>query len=179
MGTRRHERQRLVTNTLSEKSGFLLSESDIVYAKQSEAYGIWRAHPSQARPVPFLVAVTYARAPAPTADDWVTSELLGLVDLEENWDGYGAHPPTPVALRLVSKFLKSWSAQPCRPWVMGTPEGGVILEWETEDVDLILEFGEIGQTNAYARMQHVECEGPVHEHWNIIFDALDRLWFHD
>ena len=62
---------------------------------------------------------------------------------------------------------------------MGTPEGGVLLEWETEDVDLILEFGEMGQINAYVRTQYVECEGSVREHWSIIWDALDRLWFHD
>lgn len=168
-----------MTNILREESGFLLSEGDVVYAKQPEAYGIWRSRPTQVSPGAFLVAVKRARAPEPTADDWVNSELLDLVDLEEDWDGYGAHPPTLLALEIVGKFLKHWSAQPCRPWIMGTPEGGVILEWETEDVDLILEIGEEGHNNAYVRTQHAECEGPVHEHWNMICDALDRLWFHD
>ena len=62
---------------------------------------------------------------------------------------------------------------------MGTPEGGILLEWETEAVDLTLEFDELGHIIAYVKTQYLECEGPVVEHWNTVVDAMSHLWSHD
>ena len=169
-----------MSNALHNSSGFLLSEDDVMYARQVESYGFWHSYASRVAYGSFRFSIfENTRAQEPDLDDWVTAELLGLVDLDENWDGHGAYPPTPKALETVSTFLKPWNTRPCRPSIMGTPEGGVLLEWDTDDVDLTLEFDELGRTIAYVKTQYAECEGPVTEHWNIVVDAISRLWSHD
>ncbi len=109
------------------------------------------------------------------SDRWVERELTSLVDLDDDWDGYGAFAPTAEALREAAQFLQIWRGFPCRPAVTGSTEGGVLLEWAVDDVELVLEFEEQGDVSAYVRMGQTELEGPVHEHQETVRVALARL----
>ena len=108
-------------------------------------------------------------------DKWVERELTLLVDLDDDWDGYGAFAPTVEALREAAQFLQVWRGFPCRPAVTGSTEGGVLLEWAVDDVELVLEFEDQGEVSAYVRMGQTELEGPVHEHQETVRVALTRL----
>ena len=60
--------------------------------------------------------------------------LVHLSTLEDNWDGYGAHPITDAALQASAHALSSFKtgdrsdAPP--PWLMPSNDGGLIFEWE-------------------------------------------------
>ena len=125
------------------------------------------------RPHHVIVAQDWRHSPG--SDGWVEQELTRLVDLDDNWDGYSAVAPTAEALRAAAHFLEMWRPQPCRPTVMGSTEAGVLLEWETDEVALILEFEEQGDVSAYVQMDQTEVEGPVPEHLEAVRDALERL----
>ena len=109
------------------------------------------------------------------ADEWVERELTSLVDLDDDWDGYGAFAPTAEALREAAQFLQIWRGLPRRPAVTGSTEGGVLLEWAADDVELVLEFEDHGEVSAYVRIGQTELEGPVHEHQETVRVALARL----
>ncbi len=104
--------------------------------------------------------------------------LAALVDLDEDWDGYGALSPRPEAVEAANDFLRSLLALTSlpEPDVMGSTEGGVLLEWETADVDLILEIEPLGTANAYVKTPLFEVEGPVGEHVIQVGEALALLW---
>lgn len=109
------------------------------------------------------------------SDKWVERELTSLVDLDDDWDGYGAFAPTVEALNATAQFLQFWRRYSCRPAVTGSTEGGVLLEWVTDGVELVLEFDDQGEVSAYVRMGQTETEGPVLEYQETVRAALVRL----
>ena len=59
---------------------------------------------------------------------------------------------------------------------MGSTEGGVLIEWQTEEVDLILEIESSGEVNAHVRTESQETEGPAGDQINRVVEALSRPW---
>jgi hypothetical protein len=67
--------------------------------------------------------------------------IATLMQLEENWDGYGAKPVQPnlgdVAINRLRQLIPR-DAPP--PQVVPTPMGGLQFEWHLSQVDVELEF---------------------------------------
>jgi hypothetical protein len=102
--------------------------------------------------------------------------LLGpLLDLDANWDGYGALAPSPGALSLAAKFLNSARDRLPVPDVMASVAGGVILEWESSDVDLILEVGPLGAVTAHVRRGDLAEDGMLAELEPAVAEAIGVL----
>ena len=98
--------------------------------------------------------------------------MLQLVDLGDNWDGYGALRPNPDSLKASSEFLKAWQSDWTRPVVLASTEGNVVLEWYQDDLILILEFEAPGGVTSYVKYGGNESEGPVSENIDAIRNAL-------
>ena len=112
-------------------------------------------------------------------EGWLVPALTRLVDLDDGWDGYGAAAPSSEALAITSQFLRTldtWKRQAPIPAVMASTEGGVLLEWETEEVDLILEFQAMGDVIAHVRTESCETEGPVGDQIDRVAEAFSCLW---
>jgi len=104
------------------------------------------------------------------------SELLApLTALEENWDGYGALAPSAGALKAAEDVLVEWGRSVPPPQVMASVEGGVLLEWESRDVDLVVDVGAEGGVSVYVRACDVENEGPLDDHRQEAERALTLL----
>ena len=97
--------------------------------------------------------------------------------------GYGAAAPTPTALRTAARFIQGLLDSAKRisadslpmPDVMASVSGGVLLEWESDEVDLFLDLGPNAIVAVYVRRADSEEEGPLLEHHEAVADALDRL----
>jgi len=69
-------------------------------------------------------------------------QLEAMRHLQENWDGYGAAVPRSNLLELAKEFaglieavMKTSRAAPCLLHVSPTRSGGVLIEWEADDVE--------------------------------------------
>ena len=94
--------------------------------------------------------------------------------LKADWDGYGAHPPRQRAIEVTEQF---WSSLARRhhlpvPAVMATPEGGVYLEWDTQNAVLMIEFGPDGAIEIYAKTPDFDVDGPLQDYHNEFWQAL-------
>lgn len=109
---------------------------------------------------------------APSA---VIELLAPLTALEENWDGYGALAPTQGALKVAADVLGEWTRGVLPPQVMPSVGGGVLLEWETRDVDLVIDVAAEGGVSVYVRACGKESEGSFEEHRHEAEQALALL----
>ncbi len=102
-------------------------------------------------------------------------DLIGpLLALADGWDGHGAAAPSRQALTLASQFLAALTAAPF-PDVMPSVDGGVILEWEGDEVDLVIEILGTRQSTVYVRRGDIEEEGPLSAHRQAAAEALAAL----
>lgn len=106
-----------------------------------------------------------ARRPAARA-------LEPLLSLTDDWDGHGAIAPSIDALKITSTFLRSLSGAAQVPDVMASVSGGVLIEWEAAEVDLILEVESHGSVNVHVRKGDTEEEGPLAAHRVAVSEAL-------
>lgn len=82
---------------------------------------------------------------AGTARDAILARLDELAGLKEDWDGYGAYPPSSVALTVAAQFVDQILREPLPPpIVVPVPSGGVQLEWAAGSVEIDLEIGPDG-----------------------------------
>ena len=59
------------------------------------------------------------------------NRVLGYVELEQNWNSYGADPvDREVIIRVARKLIELHRRGEPMPWVVPTPNGGLCLEWE-------------------------------------------------
>ena len=106
----------------------------------------------------------------------VVIELLApLVELDDDWDGYGALAPRAGALKAAADVLVEWGRSIPSPQVMASVAGGVLLEWESRDVDLVVDVGAEGSVSVYVRACDAESEGPLDEHRQEAEQALALL----
>ena len=106
----------------------------------------------------------------------VVIELLApLAALDDDWDGYGALAPRAGALKAAADVLVWWGQNVPPPQVMASVGGGVLLEWESRDVDLIVDVGADGDISVYVRGGDGESEGPLDEYRQEAEQALALL----
>ena len=71
-------------------------------------------------------------------DERFPSERLS--NLQSNWDGYGALPPSP---RTIAEALNIWVWLPGDGWqVVPVPSGGVQIERHRDGVDIEISVAE-------------------------------------
>ena len=74
--------------------------------------------------------------------------MSDILELEDNWNSYGAPPIGPVCVLTALEFLKDAMADDTpTPSVVPTSCGGVQIEWHVNSVDLEIEFypnGKVG-----------------------------------
>ncbi|HXE71465.1 MAG TPA: hypothetical protein VNO81_02300 [Candidatus Nitrosotenuis sp.] len=137
------------------------------------SFTIEEAQPSEA-----LVTLPYWRVKVePWAPEWVQSclqRIRGFLDHEEGWDSYDGRPLTKEALRkglAVLAFIEAYGLP--APFVAPTSSGGILFEWQREDIDAQLEVGPGGEVSLYLlRPDGSEEEIPDQEDVTV---ALDKL----
>lgn len=109
---------------------------------------------------------------------WAYDKLRPLRMLDDDWDGYGAVAPSDEALARAHEFLvtlETWPTCAPRPDVMASTEGGVLVEWDADGVEVIVEFPARGCVNVYVKTPRAEAEGPVTGHLDDLSQALSHL----
>lgn len=78
------------------------------------------------------------QSPLPDFDNPPVEEaLLKLLDLEENWDSYGASRIRRANVTIALSLLRSIMRQDTPPpIVVATSDGSVQLEWHQRDIDI-------------------------------------------
>lgn len=98
------------------------------------------------------------RSASPTSDPdgstWpepALSRLEELAGLLPGWDGGAASTPSPAVLAAVREFVLSdlVASLQTKPDLVPTVEGGILIEWHTEAVDLIIEPSVSGAAGSY------------------------------
>ena len=106
-------------------------------------------------------------------------QLFGpLVNLYDNWDGhFGCAPKVEElenAARLVTKLLEEApGSRLANPEVIASVDGGVIVDWETQDISLQLSFND--GVDVFVRIDGLEQEGPLGYHVDLVREAMGRL----
>lgn len=86
--------------------------------------------------------------------DWSTSaswwteiidRLNSLLQLPDNWNGYGERAVTPAAVAAALKLLGGNLSAPT-PWVVPLSSGGLQIEWHADTIDLEIEIPSSGGT---------------------------------
>ncbi len=122
-------------------------------------------------------AVAAGRRPQPhgLSDSWADRKLRRLRTLGDDWDGHGAAAPASEALARSHQFLvtlETWPRHVPRPDVMASTEGGVLVEWDADGVEVIIEFPVRGCVSVYLKTPRAEVEGPVEDHLHDLSEAL-------
>lgn len=90
-------------------------------------------------------------------------KVIKLSNLPENWDSYDGKPPAPntilLAIKLIASLPWSYFDDVPVPAVIPTSEGGLQLEWNSENRELELEVRPSGQIELF-RCQNGE---PIEE----------------
>lgn len=95
--------------------------------------------------------------------------------LLDNWDGQGAIAPDMTAIRAAQGFIAELPSE-VPPAVSASTTGGVLLEWESESVDLLLEIRNDGAVEALVSWSTgTEVEGPLATLKQQVLDALAVL----
>jgi hypothetical protein len=93
-------------------------------------------------PIPIVES---ERGPTTILDALLTKVVL-LTLLPNNWDGYGAIPPNELINKQINDFLPQFPERLLQYTttddMYATPHGTVVLEFQKEKNELIIEFGE-------------------------------------
>lgn len=105
----------------------------------------------------------------------LAEKFLRLVALESNWDGHGALRPRPDSLQVVAEFLAALPSEMPDPDVLASTTGGVLLEWEQDDVELLLTVSGAAFSSAVVAVDDSEVEGPIDSVRDEVLEALSKL----
>jgi len=86
----------------------------------------------------------------------VYAQLESLAELDQDWDSYGASPPTPVALSRASRLMLDVATRALetvdsdeamsKPWFIAPlAGGGTQIEWRNGTCTVEVEFGPEGR----------------------------------
>ncbi|MCY4104680.1 MAG: hypothetical protein OXG55_15705 [bacterium] len=109
---------------------------------------------------------------------WAYGTLREMESLGDDWDGHGALAPSGEALTRAHEFLvtvETWPPRALRPDVMASTEGGVLVEWDADGAEIIIEFPSRGCVNVYLKTARIEAEGPVRDHLADLSEALSHI----
>lgn len=170
-----------MTITESSTGGHLLSASwpdTAAYGPISEFLVDEVLHVAHGPAIFRVAAATRRMQPHGLSVGWADRKLRPLRTLGDDWDGYGAITPAREALARAHEFLvtlESWPRHVPRPDVMASTEGGVLVEWDADVVEVIIEFPARGCVNVYLKTPRAEAEGPVEDHLDDLSEALSHL----
>jgi len=108
----------------------------------------------------------------------VSSRLDELARLTTGWDDYGALPPDKSYLLRARDFLSSEliASIVTKPDLVPTYDGGLLIEWHTEVIDLIIELGPTGDTLYVCDNEtSIEVEAALSESIEQLTSALIKL----
>jgi hypothetical protein len=115
-------------------------------------------------------------------DPWLEQRLHLLSNLPPGWDEDGARSISPALIRQARQFLASdlISQFPIRPDVVPTYAGGLLIEWHTESLDLIIEMDPTSAVSFYLHDEETESEveAPIGQHTSLLASAFARLLRH-
>lgn len=118
----------------------------------------------------------------PSQHVWLESALRRLKELEglgPGWDGASARPVNPALIQSAWSFISSdlVSALEAKPDVVPTFQGGLLIEWHTTAVDLIIESIPSGQPSFYLCDNETgdEIEAALGEHMDSLASAFEKL----
>jgi hypothetical protein len=98
--------------------------------------------------------------------------LLWLVD---DWDGHGALAPSVAAMKICGAFLRGAPENLRLPDVSASVDGGILLEWDSEESDLLLSIDQIGHVTVYLRNGTAEIEGSLSSHQLAVAETLSSF----
>ena len=101
------------------------------------------------------------RRQAPSAEDKLHARLLSYLDLTNDWDGYGAVPPSIDAVLDAVDFLVMRPRDVPLPFPQIASDGEVGLYWRTGEVHAEVGFYGDGDLSYYAR--HIPASGAPRE----------------
>jgi hypothetical protein len=119
--------------------------------------------------------------PQPQLGPWlgqVLEGVLNVLDLEENWDGYGGRPVRPAAVRAALDLLKGeMRYRSAPPAVVPTSSGGIQLEWHERGIDFEIEVDpDGGVTMVYEDDERgIDWEGTLAEGRPFLRRAITTL----
>jgi len=114
----------------------------------------------------------------PWSLDEVVTSLVDVLNLPDNWDGYGARQPTLISAKEAVEILAEVLAPGLPiPSIVPTVKGGIQLEWHRRGVDLEVEVTPDGQVSGYLddQRQHDEQEWDLTVDRTALSDALFRM----
>jgi hypothetical protein len=115
-------------------------------------------------------------------DPRLEQRLHLLSNLPPGWDEDGARSISPALILQARQFLASEliSRFPTRPDVVPTFAGGLLIEWHTESLDLIIEMDPASEVSFYLHDAEtgLEVEAPIGQHTAALASAFARLLRH-
>jgi len=99
-----------------------------------------------------------------------------LAGLEDGWDGHGALAPRRSSMEAAAEFMRGLprTGLPL-PDVMASVAGGVLVEWHSATVDLLLNFEPGEPTTVYVRLGDVETEGDLADLIGLTSRSIEEL----
>jgi hypothetical protein len=139
----------------------------------------WRQGPVPAGvhilPAPIENLPSLSTRERPSTDSWLGAAALRIEELSnlaEGWDDGSALPVAPELFASVWNFVTSdlIISLPTKPAIVPTFGGGLLIEWHTKAVDLIIESAPGGEVSFYA------CDNETGEEVEAtVPDRLDSL----
>ena len=107
----------------------------------------------------------------------ILGELLALLDLQSNWNSYGAPVVSPSSLGYgLALLARTTEPGSLRPAVVPSPSGGFQFEWHENGVDLEVEVLPSGQFSAYfqdrVKQDTREVEGDLEAVYELVRNRI-------
>lgn len=87
--------------------------------------------------------------------------MVQLSKVMPNWDGHGGKAPPAAALVSAVELLSALPKEVPDPEIMASTEGGVLIEWDTGRIELLLNVTSAGIESAVVSIDGEEVEGPL------------------
>jgi hypothetical protein len=152
-------------------------QSGILSADRLRRFVSW-AHPSSAvRDIQSPASSTLAQTNF--VDPVLEVRLKEIASLAPGWDEGTALPVDPGLIRVAQAFISSdlVTHTSVRPDLVPTFDGGLLFEWHTEQVDLIIEIDSVSAPTFYYHDNELgqEIEAPLGEHVETLTTAFRKL----
>ena len=98
-----------------------------------------------------------------------------LLSITDNWDGYHAKAPNTEAIETTLTLLDSLLPVVPFPDVFPSTEGGVILEWESSDAEVLLVIESANKMETTVDLEGSRFEGPIDSVRSELAAALHRI----
>ena len=129
-------------------------------------------------PLQSYAGVEYHSGPISTSPEqpetWASRQIHNLLNLDDDWDSYGSIRPDRALLWSANLLLQQIEKlKPARwPCVGGSSDGGIVIDWMGDDVQLILEFVPADESEPATATVYVKT--PTNEVEGLLGDYIDE-----